>query len=752
MTSVRSKIKPELLAPAGNLESFYGVLNAGADAVYMAGNRFGARAYADNFTDEEIIGCIRYAHLYKKKIYLTVNTLIKNEEMNDLVLFLTPLYNAGLDGVIVQDLGVLNVLKSTFPKLLLHASTQLSVTGEGACAFLKDLGVCRVVPARELDLSEISRIKETGIEVECFIHGAMCYSYSGQCLFSSCLGGRSGNRGRCAQPCRLPYCLEGSSKEIYPLSLKDMQTVDLLPELIEAGIDSFKIEGRMKKPEYAAGVTAIYRKYIDEYFKKGSINVSDRDRKVLNSLYIRSEVSGGYYHKYNGPDMISINSPSYSGTDEEVLNDIRRKFLGDSAERKLKKIRVTFTATFVEGEDASITAEGGGAYAFATGKTVETASSRPISEGDVLKSLGKLGNTVFCLNGDNDGIRVVLSGSPYYSLKDINELRRSVIEELEEIILQNNGYSHLEDGNSAASDNAPEGNESVKKAEVRPPSKRDGANTFAVSVNDISQLKKLLDKNIKGLSRIYITEKMYTCDKDLFRILSECDVPVFIQTAFIRRDRKKHLREYVLGGLKDKSIKGVCVRNLEDLKFFYDAKLNGSGFEIICDAPVYSWNMDTIDVLDRFSDCTVLPLELSAGAHKELLRSRNCHVFEKVIYGRYPLMQSANCIFNTSMNCQRKKPEKTHWTLLKDRTGRNIPVMADCLHCHNTVYNTVPLSIYKLSDYMSFENCTFRIDLTDEDDAKTDAVLDYYSSLIAGNISEHPDWEYTTGFEKKSTE
>lgn len=243
----------ELLAPAGNPEGFYGAIHAGADAVYLGGERFGARAYADNFTAEEIIACIRYAHIWGRRVYLTVNTLVKETEFEELFPYLQPLYKAGLDGVIVQDIGVFCFIRDHFPGLELHVSTQMTLTGTYGAELLKEMGAVRIVPARELSLSEIRELKTaTGLQVETFIHGAMCYCYSGQCLFSSILGGRSGNRGRCAQPCRLPFQVEHEGKTsavCYPLSLKDMCTIEHIPELLDAGIDSFKIEGRMKKPE-----------------------------------------------------------------------------------------------------------------------------------------------------------------------------------------------------------------------------------------------------------------------------------------------------------------------------------------------------------------------------------------------------------------------------------------------------------------------------------------------------------------------
>ncbi len=240
--------KVELLAPAGCMEAFRGAVNAGADAVYLAGKQFGARAYADNFDEKQIEDVIRRAHLFGMRTYLTVNILTRQEELQTLGGFVLRMYEAGLDGVIVQDLGVAALLRRLCPSLELHASTQMSVTGPEAVQFLKKQGFTRVVPAREMSLEEIGLIKKEGIEVESFVHGAMCYSYSGKCLMSSFLGGRSGNRGRCAGTCRLPYeILDGKGKPLdrdgscYPISMRDMCVLPILPELIDAGIDSFKI-------------------------------------------------------------------------------------------------------------------------------------------------------------------------------------------------------------------------------------------------------------------------------------------------------------------------------------------------------------------------------------------------------------------------------------------------------------------------------------------------------------------------------
>ena len=314
--------KVEILAPAGNLESFYGAVAAGADAVYLGGNKFGARAFAGNFTKEELLGAMKYAHLHKRKVYLTVNTLLKNHEMEELYDYLSPFYHHGLDAVIVQDLGVLQYLKKHFPDLSIHGSTQMNILGvEGAC-FLANQGVKRVVLGRELSLGEIKRIsKENLIQLETFVHGALCYSYSGQCLFSSLIGGRSGNRGQCAGTCRLPFklnecgsCFGEEGEFRYYFSLKDISMIENIPQLIKTGISSFKIEGRMKSPEYIAWVTSVYRKYVDLALEKNSeYKVSQEDRNHLKEVYNRGGFSSGYYFQHNGKDMLSLERPNHSG-------------------------------------------------------------------------------------------------------------------------------------------------------------------------------------------------------------------------------------------------------------------------------------------------------------------------------------------------------------------------------------------------------------------------------------------------------
>ncbi len=425
--------KVELLSPAGGFETMVGAFNAGADAVYLGGTRFGARAYADNFDTEQVLDAISYAHLHNKKIYMTVNTLVKEREFDQLYDFMLPFAEKKLDGVIVQDFGVMRFIRDEFPDVELHASTQQTVTGVYGAKLLKKLGCCRVVPARELSIYEMKAIREKAdIEVEAFIHGAMCYCYSGACLFSSMVGTRSGNRGRCAQPCRLPY----NGAELYPLSLKDMCTIDIIPELIGAGIDSFKIEGRMKKPEYSAGVTSLYRKYIDLYYANPNkaLRVSKEDRKMLSELYLRTEISEGYYHRHNGKEMITISSPAYNGTSEEVISKVREKYLGSKL-----KVKCSIDGFFTVGQEAVVNMTVAGndetIVETVTGSIVQPASKRPMDEESIVKQLSKLGNTNFeaetvnAVIDDNNGTGI------FIPVSELNELRRILCEKMEKRLL-----------------------------------------------------------------------------------------------------------------------------------------------------------------------------------------------------------------------------------------------------------------------------------------------------------------------------
>ena len=309
--------KPELLAPVGNMESLKAAIAAGCDAVYLSGKQFGARSFAENFTKEQLKEVIDLSHLYGVKVYITVNTLIYDEEVEDFIDYIDYIHNINVDAVIMQDLGMIDLVRKIYPNLEIHASTQAHIHNLEGTILMEELGIKRVVLARETPIELIKEIKEkTGIELEIFVHGALCISYSGQCLMSSLIGGRSGNRGTCAQCCRQPYDLIINNKKVnnnkYLLSTKDLNTLNYIGELIKIGIDSLKIEGRMKRPEYVYTIVSLYRKAIDSYIETGKINITDNEIKQLKKIFNREFTKGFIFNEEND-NFINSYRPNHMG-------------------------------------------------------------------------------------------------------------------------------------------------------------------------------------------------------------------------------------------------------------------------------------------------------------------------------------------------------------------------------------------------------------------------------------------------------
>lgn len=736
------KKKVELLAPAGNYQAFIGAINAGADAVYLSGEKFGARAYAPNFTKEEICKALRYAHIYGKKIYLTVNTLIKESEFSLLYDYLAPLYEAGLDGIIIQDLGVWRYVRETFPDLALHASTQMTVTGKMGAMFLKEIGAARIVPARELSLPEIRKIKKkTRLELECFIHGAMCYCYSGQCLFSSILGGRSGNRGRCAQPCRLPYRVSNfadapKTMELYPLSLKDMCTIEFIPKLIEAGIDSFKIEGRMKKPEYAAGVTAIYRKYIDAYYQygKGAYRVRDKDMDRLRKLYIRTEVQTGYYDRMNGREMVTLEEPGYLGIDEALFQEIAGEYLQDE-----KKYPVSIQGVFQIGEEAMVRIEGGGAVGTAYGTPVQQAKKHPMAKEDVLKHLRKTGNSHVCITAED----ITMDTDAFIPVGQLNELRRSAIEAWEDKLAGTNGLplgrkARLQDTLQKNAQNRP----NQKEIHRKPPQ-------LHVMVRTPEQLQAVCQYTC---DRIYIDSDYYMEDIDWIshQLEKHQKHEIFLALPYVVRDKDLFYfrRLYSLMDGK-KKVSGFLVRNLESV--FWVRSLPEK-YEIVTDVGVYCFNTEAIRFFSEYGRESYLPYELNGKECRRLIErnSRSESGGQKlslVAYGTIPMMLSANCVKNTTDSCPKKEWREEIY--LTDRYRVVFPVMCNCKHCYNIIYNSVPYSLHqKRKELSKIGLFAIRLDFVWETGGQTRAIMDYY----AGRKLLFPVPEYTTGHYKRGVE
>lgn len=326
--------KPEILAPAGSVKSAYAAINAGCDAVYIGGRKYGARAFADNPDNDTLASVIDDVHFYNKKIYVTVNTVFNNNDFNELYDFMKLIYEKGADAVIVQDIGVMSFIHKEFPDMPVHASTQMNIVQASAAELIKNYGVTRIIPARELSFAELLHMRKcTKLEIEVFVHGALCFSHSGQCLMSSLIGGRSGNKGACAQPCRKKYSFnpEGNNSG-YLLSLKDLCTLEYIPELIGAGLDSFKIEGRMKKPAYVASAVHMYRKYVDSYFELGHDVYTGSDEirkelksdiKILQDIYNRGGFTCGYLTGNTDKDtMLSDKRPGHQGVKAGRVSDV----------------------------------------------------------------------------------------------------------------------------------------------------------------------------------------------------------------------------------------------------------------------------------------------------------------------------------------------------------------------------------------------------------------------------------------------
>ncbi len=725
----------ELLAPAGNYDSFIGAINAGADAIYVGGEKFSARAFADNFDTQTLCECIKYAHLFGRRVYLTLNTLIKESEFSEIYEYVKPFYLAGLDGVIIQDLGVLKFLKEHFPHMELHASTQMAVTGSEFVSLCKEWGISRVVPARELSLTELKAIRDAGIEVECFIHGAMCYCYSGMCLMSSILGGRSGNRGKCAQPCRLPYQVslkDMPSKDTYTLSLKDMCTIEHIPALIEAGMDSFKIEGRMKRSEYAAGVTALYRKYIDKYYKHPDkpFKISKEDKYVLEHLYMRSELHDGYLQKHNGKEMVTHDAPSYNGLEDSILADIQQKYLGYT-----QKLPVSVYGYFEVGQESTVTiyAESGISVTV-NGPVVDAAQKAPATEEMVSKQLSKFGNTHFKLQQ----IEISIQGEAFLPNGVLNTLRRDALEKLESAIIDSQ-FPEVSLREPVAKTVKQETNaDDINARAIK-------ASGLTVLVRNGMQLKELCKHSIlNNVSDLYLEDEAM----DVY-LNNSSEIPDDIQIAYampyILRDKDLNRMEAYLENVFHSGVSHVLVRNVEEIALIRKLQQKFSIY-IITDASIYCWNTEAKAAISDYAVRKTLPFELNS---KELRPLRGQDT-EQVIYGYIPLMVAANCIYKTNATCQLSQKESAHFAHLKDRYGKIFTALTNCKYCYNTIYNSVPLSLHK--KYNKVLPGFYRLQFSIEDTRSMKSVLDYFENWIHDISSEFPVKEYTTAHENRQVE
>ena len=744
--------KMELLAPAGSLETLRAVYAAGADAVYLGGQAFGARAYAKNFTKEELLYAIDYAHLHDKKLHLTVNTLLKNKELEEqLYDYLLPYYEQGLDAVIVQDVGVFTFIREHFPGIELHASTQMTISGAEGAKFWQVAGADRVVLARELSLKEIAAIhKETDVALECFAHGALCYCYSGQCLFSSMLGGRSGNRGRCAQPCRLPYGVQEQNKQIlgqnsYPLSPKDLCALDLLPELATAGVSSLKIEGRMKQTKYAAGVTAIYRKYLDLLEAQGGKDwntvVSEADRQTLLALGNRSGFTAGYLRGEKGREMISLHSSGHTSASEEQVQMVP---LAD-------KRALSAFCECVETKPAmlTLTDEKTGKTVVCYGKEVQTAKNAPASKEDVAKVLRQTGDTEFELSK----LDLTLGENCFIPKQFLKSLRRDALAQMQEQLLEDNRRKGC----------AKKYTKPVPCEDLRSRHSLEIKNDFEatkrqlfVVCDTLEQMQICIKKEYVQILALQMQSYPVNQWSQVFAEAAQlCQVNakrfLLALPSVLRNDTAKRYQKHwnCIKNMQEQGmLEGFLAKNYDSLGFLQEMDVKENN--IWLDSQLYTFSNRAASFFQNQGYMQrTLPLELNAGE----LRAHSVKGSILTIYGHVPFMVSNQCVHKTVTGCDHRP------TLLKltDRYGKMFPVKNYCEICSNIIYNAIPTVLFDSKSQDEIEKLSpeyLRVDFTIEDSKSVKEVLHAYENQVLKKTDsqEVPEMECTRGHFRRGVE
>lgn len=746
----------ELLAPAGSLKTLKAVIHAGADAVYLGGSMFGARAYANNFNEEELLEAIRFGHIHGRKIILAVNTLLKEYELGQLYDYLRPYYEAGVDAVIVQDMGVMEFIKTHFPNLPIHTSTQMTITNVEGARLLKEQGVERVVTAREMSLEEIQRIHdEVGVELESFIHGALCYCYSGQCLFSSIIGGRSGNRGRCAQPCRLSYEVLQGEKSLTGhhatpiLSLKDMCTLPFLYELADHGVYSFKIEGRMKTPEYAAGVVSIYRKYMDSYLDGSRIPVEKKDIRALLELGNRGGFTNGYYYHHNDSDMLSGESASHNKSEGVLQDNIRREYVDTELKEKIKGKLILNKEC-----PAKIEVQYGKIKVYYQGDMVLVAQNRPLTKEVVTEKITKTGNTPFVF----ENLEVTMDDDIFMPVNQLNQLRRGALEALEEVLLKpyERTLPELVETSSAETDRQTTGN-AIKEKQISRQSlsqtsgqQSAGSSTeVRVLIEDAEQLPAVLKADF--VDTVYLDCMLYTRENLLRKLSEDIDrvhasgKKAFYVFPFIFRQQTSLFYEKIMPELKKLPLDGIMVRSLDEIAFIKE--WGNENWQMVSDSNLYTYSNEAAEYFYRLGMIQdTIPVELN---RKEILRRENSRS-EMIIYGRLPLMITAQCIHKNTLGCMHQ-----HKVLnLKDRYSVHFPVKNFCSECYNVIYNSLPVCLFKEDvTVKKIAPAAVRLSFTTETEEETEQILTIYGDIYKnGGILGQMPMECTNGHFKRGVE
>ena len=780
----------EVLAPAGSMESLYAAINKGADAVYLGGNKFSARAYASNFDNDNMIKAIDYAHSYDVKVYVTLNTILKENEIEEAVKYVGFLYEIGVDAVIIQDVGLLKRIREEFKDFELHASTQLTVHNGEAALYFKDKGFHRIVLSRELSLEEIKYIsKDLAIETEMFVHGALCISYSGQCLMSSIIGGRSGNRGRCAQPCRMEYTLKGEKsgeKKGHLLSPKDMCTIEDVNEVINTGTYSLKIEGRMKRAEYVAGVVDNYRKAVDKALFNTKYDSQSGKRQLLQ-LFNRSGFTSAFLKKDTGKDMMSYNSPKNAGVPlgkvdnngEVVLKeDIKlgdgiryrdkgftlskmllngrevkeakrgdkvkvfpidykkgdelfkslNKELFDELEGYLKpfykKIPLKAKVNFEVDKEFSLEVNYNGKDYKFLGEVVQKAEKRPLDKERIEDALKKSGDVPFKFD------EVVFENfeDGFLRVADLNNLRRDALESITKSISKSYRRRRPEKSNNKDVVIIKENVEEV----------------FSCITKE--QANALIDCGAKDIAfDLFSREINALRAKDLIEFSEKYrdKIRFYVKTSTIVKGEFNSVCE-TINKVKP-YIKGIVSSNVGIINVFKDE------LYIIGDYKLNIMNSESLKFYQNDIALPTLSLELNRGEIKSLAKKAKGNI-AMIVYGKPELMISEYCPIGSTFGGKDTEKKcniacaKDRFTLI-DRVNERLRVMTD-LYCRSYILNPVPLNLFdEIESIKEFGVTSLRFDFRDESYEDVKKVYNIYKNKLSFDGKDYTKGQFRRGIE-----
>lgn len=761
--------KIELLAPAGSIESLYAAVQSGADAVYLGGSKFSARAYASNFDEENMTKAVDYCHLYGVKVYITINTLIKENEIKEALEYAGFLYKIGVDALIIQDVGLAYLVRENFPDFELHASTQMTIhNGEGAL-LLKNSGFTRIVLSRELSINEIKHIsKDLGVETEIFVHGALCICYSGQCLMSSMIGGRSGNRGRCAQPCRLPYTLidraRGSESSAYILSPKDICTIDDVEKLIDSGTSSLKIEGRMKRPEYVAGVVESYRKAIDSVYEGRNFNYKEENSKLLK-LFNREGFSKAYLLGNKGKDMMAYNFPKNTGvllgkafknsmvqleeavslgdgvrigeegfTVSKIIKDgieVEKASNGDkvklipskynpgdllykTSDTKLlkaleeayrnpfeRKIEIPVEMSFRINEPFMLNTIYEGEKFSVNGDIVQQAVKKPLDMEKLEENLRKSGDTPFKIGS----IKIVAFDEGFLPVSAVNSARRELIEQIEKYIIDGRRREALKVPSYPCISSNPS-----KLPEI-----------FAV-VNSMEQVQAAIDSGLDANIAIDMFKRQQVLDFEQVKVLKQDNL--YLRVPNIIKGEFDHICSTVEAMLP--YIKGILTSNLGIINRFRGRT------SIIGDYKLNLFNSYGMYFYKEYIDGAAISVELNKKELGEALKNKKLPVQIK-LYGKEELMVSEYCpigsVFGGKSGCSACGEDCSKGNyVLKDRKEEQFILRTDRF-CRSYIYNGVATNLIPhIEELKGLGVSSFRMDFVDENYEETLNVLKAYKA------------------------